>query len=76
MIKLRYVCIYHKKERSYKVAVCRYHHMFIKRYKPIKVRYEYIITERRKEVIKLRYVYIIRCSSNGKELQSCVMYIS
>ena len=36
----------HEKERSYKVAVCVYHHVFIKR----------------KEVIKVRYVYIITCS--------------
>ena len=51
-LKLRYVCIYHKKERSYKVAVYINHHVLIKR----------------KEVIKLRFVHIITCSSKEKKL--------
>ena len=42
----------HEKERSYKVAVCIYHHVFMKR----------------KEVIKLRYVYIITCLLKGEKL--------
>ena len=42
----------HQNERSYKVAVCIYHHVLIKR----------------KEVIKLRNAYTIKCSSKGKKL--------
>ena len=47
-----YICIYHKKERSYKVTVGIPHHVLIKR----------------KEVIKLRYVYISTHSSKEKKL--------
>ena len=55
--KLQSCCMYvssrvHQKERSYKVVVCIYHHVFIKR----------------KEVTKLRYVYIITCLLKGKKL--------
>ena len=47
-------------ENWYKVAVCIYHHVFICR----------------KIDIKLRYVYMIRCLSAGKLIQSCGIYIS
>ena len=50
----------HLLENSYKVAVCIYHQVF----------------NCRKIDTKLQYVYIIRCSSEGKVLQSCSMYIS
>ena len=50
----------HLQESWYKVAVCIYHYVFICW----------------KFDIKLRYVYIIRCSTRGKLIQSCGMYIS
>ena len=59
-----------EKERSYKVAVCIYYHMFIKRkknYKGVECTYHYLLIKR-KEVIKVRYVYIIKCSLKGKKL--------
>ena len=53
-------CICHHKERYFKVSECICHHVFIWR----------------KVVFKLRNVYIIRCSSQGKYKESCGMYIS
>ena len=50
----------HLQESWYKVAVCIYHHVFICR----------------NVDINLRYVYIITCSSDGKLISSCGMYIS
>ena len=50
----------HQQEIWYKVAVCIYHQVFICR----------------KVDMKLQYVYIIRCSSAGKLIQSCGMHIS
>ena len=50
----------HLQESCYKVAVCIYHHVFISW----------------KIDIKLPYVYIIRCSTTGKFIQTCGMYIS
>ena len=50
----------HHKKNCLKVAECIYHHVFIAR----------------KVVLKLRNVYIITCSSQGKLVQSCRMYIS
>ena len=37
VIKLRYLCIYHQKERSYEVGICIYH-VFNKRKEVIKLR--------------------------------------
>ena len=50
----------HNKERCFKVAKCIYHDVLITR----------------KDVLKLRNVYIIKCSSQGKMFQGCEMYIS
>ena len=50
----------HYKERCFKVAECIYHHVLITR----------------KDVLKLRNVYIIKCSSQGMSFSSCGMYIS
>ena len=50
----------HRRESWYKVSVCIYYHVFVCK----------------KVDIKLRYVYIIRCSSAGKLISSCGMYIS
>ena len=47
------------KERCFKVAKCIYHHVFITR----------------KDVLKLRNVYITMCSSQGKLFKCCGMYI-
>ena len=48
-------------ERSYKVALCIYHQVLIKR----------------KEVIKLRYVYTSsRVNQKEKKLLGCSMYVS
>ena len=49
----------HRKESCFKVAVCLYQGVFIAS----------------KVVLKLRNVYIMECSSQGKLFQSCGMYI-
>ena len=64
--KLFYSCGYyissslHRKESFFKGAVSIYHQVFIQR----------------KVVLKLRNVYIMECSSQGKLFYSCGMYIS
>ena len=50
----------HRKESCFKVSECIYHPVFITR----------------KVVLKLRNIYIIQCSSQGKLFESCGMHIS